>query len=103
MITSAYLSNSPTKLIEGTSTESKAVTVAYFCNTTSSQITVNVYAVPNEASVITNHKIYNQMTVEAFDTLIIDTEKIILGAGDSLWADCSVTNAIISTISSVSI
>lgn len=103
MITSSYLITTPTLLVQGTATESKAITVGYFCNQASFEVFVNVYVVPAGSTTVANHKIYNTLSVPALDTVIIDTEKLVLGDGDALWADCSLDNSIVSTISSVGI
>ena len=103
MITSSNLITTPTKLIEGTASAAKAVTVAYFCNMADYEVSVNLYVVPAGSQTVANHKIYNTLSVPPLDTVIVDTEKLVLDEGDAMWADCSVDNSIVSTISSVGI
>src|SRR5210317_339341 len=79
-----------------------AVTVTYITNKTSSQGTVNIYVVPSGQSVSENYKLYNNLTIHAEDTYIIDTEKLILESGDRIYIEAPDSaaqfNATISTI-----
>jgi len=100
-LVSTKLTTSPVSIIAGTTTN-KAITCAYLCNTTGSTVTISVYAVPNGATV-GNCPIYNTLAIAAYDTAILDTEKIILGDGDAIYASASASNAIAMTISYVGI
>jgi uncharacterized Zn finger protein len=80
-----------------------AVTVIYITNKTSAQGTVNIYVVPSGVvSVSENYKLYNNLTIHAEDTYIIDTEKLILESGDRIYIEAPDSagrfNATISTI-----
>jgi hypothetical protein len=79
-----------------------AVTVIYITNKSMSDGTVDVYVVPTPASVSENHKIYNNITIRALDTYIIDSEKLILASGDKIYIAAPDSsgqfNATISTI-----
>lgn len=99
---SQKLTTSTASILAGTANENKAVTCIYFCNTTGSTVSVNLFAVPNGGTV-TDCIIYNNLSIAAADTAIIDMEKIILGDGDSIQANCSVSNAIAMTVSYVGI
>ena len=83
-------------------TADTAVTVIYITNKTDGDGTVDVYVVPNGASVSANHLIYSQLTVKARDTYIIDTEKMILETGAKIYIaapdSAAQFNATISTI-----
>lgn len=83
-------------------TADTAVTVIYITNKTSSQGTVNIYVVPSGQSVSENYKLYNNLTIHAEDTYIIDTEKLILENGDKIYIEAPDSaaqfNATISTI-----
>ncbi len=85
-----------------TASADTAVTVIYITNKTDGDGTVDIYLVPNGASVSANHLIYTQLTVKARDTYILDTEKLILETGAKIYivAPDSVAqfNATISTI-----
>jgi len=85
-----------------TASADTAVTVIYITNKTDGDGTVDVYVVPNGASVSANHLIYSQLTVKARDTYIIDTEKMILESGAKVYIaapdSAAQFNATISTI-----
>lgn len=102
MITSTFLNDTAGNILYGEATLSKAITCVYLCNMSDSTITANVYLVPLGA-IQSECKIYDSLDVAARDTAILDSEKIILENGESIWADCSVAGAIRMTISSVGI
>ena len=85
-----------------TASADTAVTVIYITNKTDNDGTVDVYVVPNGASVSANHLVYSQLTVKARDTYIIDTEKMILESGAKVYIaapdSAAQFNATISTI-----
>ena len=78
-----------------------AVTVIYITNKTDGDGTVDLYVVPNGGSVGEPFKIYTELTIKARDTYILDTEKMILDAGDKIYIvgnSADLFNATISTI-----
>ena len=83
-------------------TADTAVTVIYITNKTDSDGTVDVYVTPNGASVSENHLVYTQLSIQARDTYIIDTEKMILETGAKIYVvapdSAAQFNATISTI-----
>ena len=85
-----------------TASADTAVTVIYITNKTDGDGTVDVYVVPNGASVSNNHLVYSQLTIKARDTYIIDTEKMILETGARIFIaapdSAAQFNATISTI-----
>lgn len=81
------------------SANARAVTVVYFCNTHSGAVNVTVYAVPSGSVAGTLTKIYDAVSIAAGDTLVVDTEKVLLDNGDVLQADASVDNVVIATCS----
>ena len=103
-ITSIKLKSGPAaNVLYSTSTVSKAITAVYLCNTNGSTTTANVYVVPAGRSDIGNCVIYSNVSIASSDSQIADTERLILEAGDSIWANCSVDDAITMTVSSVGI
>lgn len=90
-------------VLYSTATASKAVTAVYLCNTSGGTVTANVYVVPAGSNDIGNCVIYSNVSIASSDSQIADTERLILEAGDSIWANCSVANGITMTISSVGI
>ena len=79
-----------------------AVTVIYITNKSATDGNVDVYVVPSAASVGENYKIYNNVSIKAQDTYIIDSEKLILASGDKIYIvapdSAAQFNASISTI-----
>jgi hypothetical protein len=79
-----------------------AVTVMYITNKTDGNGTVDIYVVPNGASVSVNHLVYTQLSIQARDTYVVDTEKMILETGAKIYIaapdSAAQFNATISTI-----
>jgi hypothetical protein len=86
-----------------TSVGTNAVVVAYFCNTSQNPVTFSLHAVPTGGSAGAANIIYSNVNITAEDTYVMDTEKIILDDGDSLWATASVDNVIAVTICNVEV
>ena len=93
-----------TKDVVYTSSGESAVVVAYFCNKGNTTSYLNVYVTDtNDTNVANvdyaNCVIYSNTEITAGDTLILDVEKIILGNGNCIQANCTVSNAVVATIS----
>ena len=96
-ISSSVLSSTPTPIF--TSTGVNVVTAAYYCNIDQANTqTFSVWLVASGGSPDETNLIYNNVSVVASDTFVIDREKIVLDNGDSIYANC--TNSISVTISS---
>jgi hypothetical protein len=72
------------------SSGSTAVTVLYLCNRGTTAAEVNIHVVSNGSLASGNNVVYNALALKGQDTYVIDTEKILLGDGDSIRAS---TNA----------
>ena len=85
-----------------TASADTAVTVMYITNKTDGNGTVDIYVVPNGASVSANHLVYTQLSIQARDTYVVDTEKMILETGAKIYIaapdSAAQFNATISTI-----
>ena len=85
-----------------TASADTAVTVIYITNKTDGAGTVDVYVTPNGATVGPNYLVYSQLSIQARDTYIIDTEKMILETGAKVYIaapdSAAQFNATISTI-----
>jgi hypothetical protein len=110
MLTNLTLPVTPTLVVEGTTTQHKAITCIQVCNIsnlpafgTPVTITINVYAVPNGQAAGQNSLIYSQVPITPGDTYIVDTERMILDAGDAIWAECDTAGAAVMTVSTVGI
>lgn len=78
----------------------RAITTVIVCNTTASDKTVTLYAVPSGGSSGDSTMIVNTLIVPAGDTVSFDQEKMVLGTGDELKAICSASGltATVSTL-----
>jgi hypothetical protein len=101
-IVSTQLTTSNANVVYGTSTSTKAVTALYLCNVTGATQTANVFLVPAGTDPA-QCRIYSNISIAGFDSYIADTERIILEAGDSIWANCSATSAIVMTLSTAAV
>ena len=94
-IENVNLSTTPTVIVTGAS-GGTAITEMYLCNNTTDSATVNVYACKSGEganagdvgdSTTNANIIYKELTIDAKDTYVIETEKLILGSGDTLQAE----------------
>lgn len=86
------------------STGNTAITYLALCNFGGSNVTANVYVVPNGQTTANSNMLISSLNIQANDTyfLYIAAEKIILGNGDSVQAIVS-ANTVTSTTSYTSI
>jgi hypothetical protein len=82
----------------------QAITTIIFCNNSeANNTTLDVFAVANGGTVSTGTLILNNLNLPATETFVMDTEKLILGNGDALWARATVDEIVVATVSSVGI
>ncbi len=93
-ITNTNLTSTPAVIVTGASAGT-AITSIYLCNNTTETATVDIFLCQsgegaNDGNVgdsTTNANIvYKELSITAKDTYVIDTEKLILGSGDTLQA-----------------
>lgn len=101
-ITSVKLQTTNANVVYGTSAQTKAVTALYLCNITGATETANIFVVP-AGGTPAECRVYSNVQIAGTDTHISDTERIILDAGDSIWANCSTNDAIVMTVSTAGI
>ena len=86
-------------------TADTAVTSILLCNLTAEDANIDIYLLPNDGSTTVpteNNKIYNTLTIQAKDTYIIDTEKMILSNGDKIYVqNADSTGQVIVTVSTI--
>jgi hypothetical protein len=82
------------------SSGSNGVTTMYFANYGGSSVTLNLYAVPNGGTAGTGTIIYTNVPIAAYDTYVVDVEKLVLGNGDRLVANVS-TASVTATVSTM--
>lgn len=74
------------------------ITTMYFANYGGSQVTINIYAIPSGGTAGNSTVIYSGVPIASNDTLVVDTEKIVLGNGDRIMANVS-ANTVTATLS----
>jgi len=82
-----------------TSSGNTVMSVAYFCNYSSSPAQITVHLVPSGGSANVLNRIYSNVSITAGDTLVVETEKILFASGDSLRANASANSAINASVS----
>jgi hypothetical protein len=68
---------------------SYAVTSMFFCNLSNDPISLTLYLVPNGDEANFSNIVFTNLTIQGLDTFALDTEKVILDNGDSIWAASS--------------
>ena len=86
-----------------TSSGDSAVTTIHVCNTSGGAISFDLCVVPSGGSASDSTIVYKTVNVNATDTFIIDTEKLVLGNGDFIAAKDDTGSVTVMTISYVSI
>jgi hypothetical protein len=86
-----------------TSSGSSAITTIHLCNYTASSVFANIFLVPNGGTPGNNNVIYSNVSITAYNTLIVYAEKFILSNGDQIDANCSAANSVTATVSSIGI
>jgi len=78
-----------------------ALTTMYLCNRTYGNLQVNVYVVPGSFVANANNIVYSNLTITGGDTLVVDWEKLVFGAGDTIRANASAGDSLIATVSTI--
>ena len=78
-----------------------AVTCMIFCNTSASDVTLNLYAVPTGLSVAPQTQVIKDLLIPAGETFSFDSEKLVLGTGDRIRAVASANSQLSVTVSSM--
>jgi len=82
-----------------TSSGNSVVTAMYLCNTSEIVAQFCIYAVPSGGSANLTNAIYYQVPLTPYDTYVIDSEKLMLEDGDTLYANVfSITGTISSEL-----
>ena len=86
-------------------TADTAVTSIHLCNITNEDAVVDIYLLPDDGSTTVpteNNKLYNSLTIQATDSYIIDTEKMILSNGDKIYVqNADSSGQVIVTVSTI--
>ena len=102
-ITNTALQNADAQSIfTSTGTHGDIVTVIYLCNVDTVFETANVFVVQNgDTPDPTYNIIYSNVFIAAEDTLVVDMEKIVLSPGDYIAANCTTSNMVVATVSTL--
>ena len=85
------------------SSGNSAVVTIHLCNYTNSTVTANLYIVPSGGTPNSSTIIYSNYSITSYNTLIINTEKFILGNGDKVYANVSTGSSVTATVSYIGI
>lgn len=77
----------------------KAITVIYLYNSSSGAVSVNLHAVADGDTAADSNKFYGNLIIEATDTYVVDTEKLLLSSGDDIFASANVDGVVHTTVS----
>jgi hypothetical protein len=98
----------PTTVFEAVGQQ--AITTIYLCNTTGTDVSVNVFAINSDDSVgaAFDNMIYNQILLTAGsgnigDTYVISTERLILDNGDLIDVEANIADCVTVTVSSIAV
>ena len=78
-----------------------AVTCMIFCNVSTSDVVLNLYAVPDGLSVAPQTQIIKDLTIPAGETFTFDSEKMILSTDDRIRAIANANSRLSVTVSSM--
>ena len=109
-ILSTSLTNTATP-ISPPETSDVALTVMLFCNLnprdpanpSAGTQNLDIFVVPNGGNPTPTNKIGNQIPVEAADTFVFSTERIVLSQGDRIYASTTNSGQVSATVSYVKI
>lgn len=77
------------------------VSTIHFCNFSGNAVTISVFLVATGGTAGNTNIIYSNHPINSGDTFIVDTEKMILGNGDFLAANCSSSSAVTATVTTL--
>jgi hypothetical protein len=103
ILNTRLFSSDPTTVFQAVGQQ--AITVVYICNTSGSDVTVNVYAVNNDDSTATgdDNMILSELVVTANDTYIMSLEKLILDNLDQIVMEANIPDVVTVTVSSIAV
>lgn len=107
-ILSTLLTNTPAAISPNLAGDT-AVTVMLFCNlnlpnpsdSSMGRQYVDIHVVASGGSITDTNKIVNQVPLDAGDTFVLSTERIVLGPGDRVYARTTDTGEVSVTITYV--
>lgn len=91
-ITNSPMKYSATALPILTASSNVAVTTMYLCNKSPSMLTCNIFLLPSGSTDYANTIVYTNLRIAGGDTYILENERILLNAGDSIQGNVGVDN-----------
>lgn len=103
ILNTRLFTSSPTTVFQAAGQQ--AITVMYICNTSSTDVSVNVYAVNNDDSTASGDEnmILCELAVTAKDTYIMSLEKLILNDLDKIQMEANIPDVVTVTVSSIAV
>jgi hypothetical protein len=86
-----------------TSSGVTAITALYLMNDHSGAVVVQLHVVENGDTAASANKIVKNLSIAAGDTYVIDTERLVLGTGDTIQASSDTNAVVYSTISYIGV
>lgn len=74
------------------------ISTMHLCNFSSTAQTVNVHIVPAGSIANSTNIIYSNVSISAYNTLVIDKEKFVLSNNDTIRANCNTAGTVSATI-----
>lgn len=86
-----------------TSSGTTTTTAVYFMNNHTSTVTLQIHVVLSSGSAADSNKIIKDLELAASDTYVLDTERLVLGDGDSIQATADVGSVVYTTVSYIGV
>jgi len=86
-----------------TSSGTTTTTAVYFMNNHTSTVTLQIHVVLSAESAANSNKIIKDLELAASDTYVLDTERLVLGDGDSIQATADVGSVVYTTVSYIGV
>jgi hypothetical protein len=105
-IASSTIRNGATPPALLTATGNIAVTTMYLCNKSASAVVCSIFVTPYGTVDYGNNYIYSNLTIQSYDTYVLEHERLLLSNGDVLAGNVSTSadnNKIVVTVSYTSI
>lgn len=102
-ITSTYLTTTNDQAVFEASGQ-QVVTTVYLCNTSGNNVDVNMYLVSNSGTTANvQNQIYSNLTIQAGNTYVIDSERLMLGDLNQIRVAANIGNTITVTVSTYAV
>lgn len=86
-----------------TSSGTTTTTAVYFMNNHTSTVTLQIHIVLDTETAADSNKIIKNLALAAEDTYVLDTERLVLGDGDSIQATADVDGVVYTTVSYIGV